>query len=108
MTLTNATAVPLNDPMPTRAASPWPALSKSVVSVHRRDIDGLRAIAVIAVLCNHLYPALCPAGFIGVDIFFVLSGFLITRIVNDEIAKGIFSYVEFYWRRCRRIPVRIG
>ncbi len=103
MTLTNATAVPLSDPIPTRAASPWPALSKSVVSVHRRDIDGLRAIAVIAVLCNHLYPALFPAGFIGVDIFFVLSGFLITRIVNDEIAKGIFSYVEFYWRRCRRI-----
>ena len=70
---------------------------------YRRDIDGLRAVAVVAVLANHVAPRLLPAGFIGVDIFFVLSGFLISRIVYEAAAKGQFSYLDFYWRRCRRI-----
>lgn len=70
---------------------------------YRRDIDGLRAVAVLSVLVNHVSPRLLPPGFIGVDIFFVISGFLITRIVFDAAASGQFSYLDFYWRRCRRI-----
>ncbi|MBL0172951.1 MAG: acyltransferase [Gemmatimonadaceae bacterium] len=72
-------------------------------SQYRRDLDGLRALAVGAVIVNHAFPAVWPAGFVGVDIFFVLSGFLITRIVVSERRRETFSFVEFYFRRCRRI-----
>jgi peptidoglycan/LPS O-acetylase OafA/YrhL len=72
-------------------------------SDYRRDIDGLRAVAVLAVVIHHLAPAALPAGFIGVDIFFVISGFLITRIVWMEASAGRFSYLAFYRRRCIRI-----
>jgi peptidoglycan/LPS O-acetylase OafA/YrhL len=70
---------------------------------YRPDIDGLRAIAVGSVLAYHAFPSLLPGGFIGVDIFFVISGFLITTILLQSLAAGDFSYRDFYTRRIRRI-----
>lgn len=70
---------------------------------YRPDIDGLRAIAVILVVIFHAFPKWLPNGFIGVDIFFVISGFLITQILIQEIESGSFSYISFYSRRIRRI-----
>jgi peptidoglycan/LPS O-acetylase OafA/YrhL len=70
---------------------------------HRRDIDGLRAVAVLAIVVHHAFPAFVPGGFVGVDIFFVISGFLITRIVAAEMADRRFSFTRFYLRRARRI-----
>lgn len=72
-------------------------------AAYRPDIDGMRAIAVLAVVANHALPALATSGFVGVDVFFVLSGFLLTGIIHDEVVRGAFSYSSFYWRRCRRI-----
>ena len=68
---------------------------------YRSDIDGLRAIAVIAVILFHF--GLLPAGYLGVDIFFVISGFLITGIIHREVSENRFSIVNFYLRRTRRI-----
>ncbi len=70
---------------------------------YRRDIDGLRAIAILSVLCFHVFPDLFPGGFIGVDVFFVISGFLISGIIIGNLEKGSFSLVGFYSRRIRRI-----
>ncbi|MDO7897041.1 acyltransferase family protein [Pseudomonas citrulli] len=70
---------------------------------YRRDIDGLRAVAVIAVLIHHLNTRLLPGGFEGVDIFFVISGFLITSQVFAEIKHHAFSIERFYQRRINRI-----
>lgn len=70
---------------------------------YRREIDGLRAFAVIAVVIFHAGFAFVPGGYLGVDIFFVLSGYLITRIILKEQDEGSFSLVGFYYRRARRI-----
>lgn len=70
---------------------------------YRADIDGLRAIAIISVLIYHYYPKLNPGGFIGVDIFFVISGFLITKNIISEIIYGHFSLQTFYIKRIKRI-----
>ncbi|HWX07533.1 MAG TPA: acyltransferase family protein [Bradyrhizobium sp.] len=70
---------------------------------YRPDIDGLRAIAVMLVVNFHGFPQALPGGFIGVDIFFVISGFLITGIVARELDQQRFSLVAFYVRRIRRI-----
>ncbi|MFH0130431.1 acyltransferase family protein [Variovorax sp. VaC1] len=70
---------------------------------YRADIDGLRAVAVASVVVYHAFPGLLPGGFIGVDIFFVISGFLITTIILQSHAAADFSYREFYARRIRRI-----
>lgn len=67
------------------------------------DIDGLRAVAVISVVLFHISSSLLPGGFVGVDIFFVISGFLITKIIAAEIAENRFSFKAFYIRRIRRI-----
>ena len=69
---------------------------------YRPDVDGLRAIAVMAVVLYHAQLA-CPGGFAGVDIFFVISGYLITRILEKDLAAGRFSVTSFYQRRIRRI-----
>lgn len=70
---------------------------------YRADIDGLRAIAVLAVLVFHANNTWLPGGFVGVDIFFVISGFLITGILLREINNGTYSIRRFYARRVRRI-----
>lgn len=70
---------------------------------YRPDIDGLRAIAVLAVVIFHAFPGKMPGGFIGVDIFFVISGFLISTITFSSLERDRFSLVEFYVRRVRRI-----
>jgi peptidoglycan/LPS O-acetylase OafA/YrhL len=70
---------------------------------YRPDVDGLRAIAVLLVMNYHAFPEAIPGGFIGVDIFFVISGFLITGIIARELDFKRFSLVAFYVRRIRRI-----
>jgi len=70
---------------------------------YRQDIDGLRGIAIIAVVWYHAYPSALRSGFIGVDIFFVLSGFLISTIIFSSLEKDAFSTWEFYKRRINRI-----
>ena len=72
-------------------------------SDYRPDIDGLRAIAILFVLIFHAAPATLPGGFIGVDIFFVISGFLITRMIVVDLARQSFSFLAFYGRRVRRL-----
>jgi peptidoglycan/LPS O-acetylase OafA/YrhL len=72
-------------------------------SQYRPDVDGLRAIAIMLVLIFHAFPQALPGGFIGVDVFFVISGFLITGIITRELALGHFSLLGFYVRRIRRI-----
>ena len=66
-------------------------------------IDGLRAIAILAVVTYHAIPGVLPGGFAGVDIFFVISGFLITRLINREIREKRFSLPKFLLRRARRL-----
>jgi peptidoglycan/LPS O-acetylase OafA/YrhL len=70
---------------------------------YRADIDGLRALAVMSVLVFHLDPNLMSAGFAGVDVFFVISGFLLTKIQISEVESERFSYIKFYLRRIKRI-----
>jgi peptidoglycan/LPS O-acetylase OafA/YrhL len=70
---------------------------------YRPDIDGLRAVAVLAVLGYHAFPAVIPGGFVGVDVFFVISGFLITTLILEDLQTGSFSLLGFYQRRVRRI-----
>ncbi|VWX60523.1 O-acetyltransferase OatA [Burkholderiales bacterium 8X] len=70
---------------------------------YRPDIDGLRAIAVLSVVGFHAFPQWVRGGFIGVDIFFVISGYLISTIIFGSLAGAGFSYREFYARRVRRI-----
>lgn len=73
------------------------------MSVYRRDIDGLRALAIVPVVLFHAGLAPFSGGFVGVDVFFVISGYLITQILLDENARGAFSIGRFYERRIRRI-----
>jgi peptidoglycan/LPS O-acetylase OafA/YrhL len=70
---------------------------------YRPDIDGLRAVAVLSVLFFHAFPEALPGGFVGVDVFFVISGFLITGIILAQSAAGNFTIGGFYSRRIRRI-----
>jgi peptidoglycan/LPS O-acetylase OafA/YrhL len=70
---------------------------------YRPDIDGLRAVAVASVVAYHYFPRTAHGGFIGVDVFFVISGFLITSLLAKEIAGGGIAFVDFYARRIRRI-----
>ncbi|MBL7388428.1 acyltransferase [Escherichia coli] len=70
---------------------------------YRPDIDGLRALAVVPVVIFHAFPSLMPGGFVGVDIFFVISGYLISSIIFRSVDKGAFSFTDFYMKRANRI-----
>lgn len=71
---------------------------------YRADIDGLRAVAVLSVLFFHLDFAVFSGGFVGVDVFFVISGFLITRLIFNEVkVNQSFNFAHFYSRRIRRL-----
>jgi len=77
--------------------------SSTTNSSYRPDIDGLRAVAVLSVLFYHARFDLFAGGFIGVDVFFVISGFLITQLIINQVDKGTFTYSTFYIRRVRRL-----
>ncbi|MDO4411165.1 MAG: acyltransferase [Akkermansia sp.] len=66
-------------------------------------IDGLRTFAVLSVLFFHVFPEWCSGGFIGVDVFFVISGYLITKGLYKDLERGTYSISNFYVRRIRRI-----
>ena len=70
---------------------------------YRPDIDGLRALAVLPVVVYHADPRMIPGGFLGVDVFFVISGYLITLLLCREIDAGTFRFRDFYKRRIRRL-----
>jgi peptidoglycan/LPS O-acetylase OafA/YrhL len=70
---------------------------------YRSDIDGLRALAILFVVIYHAFPSVIPGGFIGVDVFFVISGFLISTIIYKQLMADDFSIVQFYIRRIKRI-----
>jgi len=72
-------------------------------SKYRPDIDGLRAVAVLSVIGFHAFPSWFKGGFIGVDIFFVISGFLISTILLENTKQKKISFITFYSRRIRRI-----
>ena len=72
---------------------------------YRADVDGLRAVAIVSVVAFHANQAYLPGGFTGVDIFFVISGYLITRIIATELDLGQFSFTNFWiWRARRLLP----
>lgn len=80
--------------------------ARSLQSAHlayRPDIDGLRAVAVLSVVAFHAAPNFLTGGFVGVDVFFVISGYLISRIIFESLERGAFSFREFYCRRINRI-----
>lgn len=91
--------------MTTLAAPLAPAIAAADSDhlAYRSDIQGLRAIAVLAVLVFHAFPRYLPGGFVGVDVFFVISGFLITGGIRKSIERGTFTVGDFYARRVRRI-----
>jgi peptidoglycan/LPS O-acetylase OafA/YrhL len=77
--------------------------SSSYKYSYRSEIDGLRAFAVLSVVAFHAFPSWLRGGFIGVDVFFVISGFLITTHIFEKLDKGQFSFSDFFGRRIRRI-----
>jgi peptidoglycan/LPS O-acetylase OafA/YrhL len=88
------------------SSAPVPGVSEALPQLHpkyRPDIDGLRAIAVGSVVIFHAFPDWFKGGFIGVDIFFVISGFLISLIIFNNLEHDRFSIVDFYIRRVKRI-----
>lgn len=78
-------------------------LAVSSNKIWRNDITGLRAVAVLPVLLFHAFPEIFPGGFYGVDVFFVISGYLISGIIFRDVLANSFSYSDFYIRRIRRI-----
>jgi peptidoglycan/LPS O-acetylase OafA/YrhL len=75
---------------------------------YRADIDGLRAVAILSVVAFHAWPSILPSGFVGVDIFFVISGFLISSIIFKAVDQDSFSFKDFYSRRIKRIFPALG
>ena len=77
-------------------------VTKEIVP-YREDIDALRGISILSVFFYHLFPEVSPGGFLGVDIFFVISGFLISKIIFSKLNSNSFSFIDFYRRRINRI-----
>lgn len=75
----------------------------NVTLLYRPDIDGMRALAVLAVVIYHTFPDKLSSGFVGVDVFFVISGYLISSIIYRSLQAGAFSFTDFYSHRVRRI-----
>lgn len=88
---------------PTKDHVDPPSHSPGHSTQYRPDIDGLRAVAIILVLVYHAYPESLPGGYIGVDVFFVISGYLISQIIIKQTAENTFTYKNFYLRRVKRI-----
>ena len=80
-----------------------PPHTDAAAPTYRPDVDGLRAIAVLAVVIFHVFPDLARGGFVGVDVFFVISGYLISSIILNGLHRGTFTFAGFYARRIRRI-----
>jgi peptidoglycan/LPS O-acetylase OafA/YrhL len=78
-------------------------MHKNIDIGYRPDIDGLRAIAVLGVVLFHAFPNTLTGGYVGVDVFFVISGYLITSIIIKNHQHGSFSYADFYLRRFKRL-----
>jgi peptidoglycan/LPS O-acetylase OafA/YrhL len=76
---------------------------RTVNTRYRADVDGLRAVAVCLVIAFHSFPSVAPGGFTGVDVFFMISGFLITSILESDLQGSRFSIIRFYSNRIRRI-----
>lgn len=87
----------------TVSAHPSAPPSSPAASVYRADIDGLRAIAIALVVAFHAFPAVLPGGFVGVDIFLVMSGYLVTASLSREMSRDGSGILRFYLRRARRI-----
>ncbi len=87
------------------AVQPAPAADSAPAAKHgyRPDIDGLRAVAILSVVLHHAGVPFIPGGFTGVDIFFVISGYLIGGQIYADVRDRSFSYIRFYQRRARRI-----
>lgn len=77
--------------------------ASSPSSAFRADIQALRGLAILLVLLHHAKLDFLSAGYLGVDIFFVISGYLITRIVRKDIENGVFTFSRFYFRRAKRL-----
>ena len=69
----------------------------------RDDLQGLRGVAILAVVIFHFFPNLLPNGFLGVDLFFVISGYLMTKIIMRDLNKNNFGFFNFYIKRFKRI-----
>lgn len=72
-----------------------------VVGAYRPDVDGLRAVSIALVLIFHIFHEYIPGGFVGVDVFFVISGYLITGLLLKDYEQGQFSILKFYGRQLR-------
>ena len=106
MTSARQASTPASTYVPPQAVLESNAAREEERPVHpkyRPDVDGLRAVAVLAVIGYHAFPTGVRGGFIGVDIFFVISGYLISTIIFANLERGTFSYTDFYARRIRRI-----
>src|ERR1041385_4759852 len=94
--------------LPKRRDNPGGAIGRTsvkhpVLSQYRTDIDGLRALAVVPVVMFHLQLPVFHGGFVGVDIFFVISGYLIGSMIVSDLRDGAFSVASFYKRRMARL-----
>lgn len=96
-------ALPSTVSSPSRPSDDAVPVPVPVHPKYRPDIDGLRAVAVLCVVIFHAFPSVLKGGFIGVDVFFVISGFLITSIIVGNLDRGSFRFADFYGRRVRRI-----